>query len=50
MFKAILLQQTDDKKTRAGAIRFVVIEAPGRAGVRAAADSVVAQVLDAHTR
>jgi len=39
-----------DKKTRAGAIRFVVIEAPGRAGVRAAADSVVAQVLDAHTR
>jgi 3-dehydroquinate synthase len=39
-----------DKKSRAGAIRFVVIEAPGRAGVRHAEDTLVAQVLDAHTR
>jgi 3-dehydroquinate synthase len=39
-----------DKKSRAGAIRFVVLEAPGRAGVRSADDALVAQVLDAHTR
>ena len=39
-----------DKKTRDGAIRFVVIESPGRAGVRAADDALVAEVLDAHTR
>jgi 3-dehydroquinate synthase len=39
-----------DKKSRAGAIRFVVIEAPGRAGVHGADDAVVGQVLDAHTR
>jgi 3-dehydroquinate synthase len=39
-----------DKKARAGAIRFVVIESPGRAGVRAATDALVAEVLDAHTR
>jgi len=39
-----------DKKTRAGAIRFVVIEAPGKAGVRGAEDALVSQVLDAHTR
>jgi 3-dehydroquinate synthase len=39
-----------DKKSRAGAIRFVVIEGPGRAGVHGADDAVVAQVLDAHTR
>jgi 3-dehydroquinate synthase len=38
-----------DKKTRAGEIRFVVIEAPGRAGVRTAPDAVVAQVIEAHT-
>lgn len=39
-----------DKKARAGAIRFVVIESPGRAGVRAADDALVAEVLDAYTR
>jgi 3-dehydroquinate synthase len=39
-----------DKKSLAGAIRFVVIESPGRAGVRSAHDALVAQVLDAHTR
>ena len=39
-----------DKKARAGATRFVVIESPGRAGVRAADDALVAEVLDAHTR
>jgi 3-dehydroquinate synthase len=39
-----------DKKSRAGAIRFVVIEGPGRAGVHGADDALVAQVLDAHTR
>jgi len=39
-----------DKKSRAGAIRFVVIEAPGRAGVHGADDALVGQVLDAHTR
>ena len=38
-----------DKKSRAGAIRFVVIEAPGRAGVHGADDVLVAEVLDAHT-
>jgi len=39
-----------DKKSRAGAIRFVVIEAPGRAGVHGADDALVGQVLDAYTR
>jgi 3-dehydroquinate synthase len=39
-----------DKKARAGAIRFVVIESPGRAGVRGVDDALVAEVLDAHTR
>ena len=38
-----------DKKTQAGEIRFVVIEAPGRAGVRSAPDALVAQVIEAHT-
>ena len=38
-----------DKKAEAGEIRFVVIEAPGRAGMRSAPDALVAQVLDAHT-
>jgi 3-dehydroquinate synthase len=37
-----------DKKSEAGEIRFVVIEAPGRAGVRPAPDDVVAQVIEAH--
>lgn len=38
-----------DKKARAGQIRFVVIEAPGRAGVRSADDALVADVIAAHT-
>ena len=38
-----------DKKARAGEIRFVVIEAPGRASVRTAPDALVSQVIEAHT-
>ena len=38
-----------DKKAEAGEIRFVVIESPGRAGLRRAPDALVAQVLEAHT-
>jgi 3-dehydroquinate synthase len=37
-----------DKKAEGGAIRFVVLEAPGRAGVRAAPDDAVAEVIAAH--
>ena len=37
-----------DKKAEAGEIRFVVIEALGRAAVRGATDAMVGQVLDAH--
>ena len=36
-----------DKKAEGGTIRFVVIEAPGRAAVRAAPDELVAAVIDA---
>jgi 3-dehydroquinate synthase len=36
-----------DKKAEAGAIKFVVIEAPGRAGVRGAPDALVREVIDA---
>jgi len=39
-----------DKKSRSGLIRFVVIEAPGRAGIHGADDELVDQVLTAHTR
>ncbi len=39
-----------DKKSEAGEIRFVVLEAPGRAGVRGAPDAVVRQVLADCTR
>lgn len=39
-----------DKKSEAGEIRFVVIERPGRAAVRAAPDDVVRQVLADCTR
>lgn len=35
-----------DKKAEGGEIRFVVIESPGRAGVRAAPDALVAQVIE----
>jgi 3-dehydroquinate synthase len=38
-----------DKKAEAGEIRFVVIEAPGRAGVRPAPDAMVKQVIATHT-
>jgi 3-dehydroquinate synthase len=38
-----------DKKAEAGAIRFVVIEAPGRAAVRNADDRLVEQVIAANT-
>ena len=38
-----------DKKAEAGAIRFVVIEAPGRACVRGAPDATVQRVIEAHT-
>ena len=38
-----------DKKAEAGAIRFVVIEAPGRAGVREAPDALVRAVIEAHS-
>jgi 3-dehydroquinate synthase len=36
-----------DKKAEAGEIRFVVIDGPGRAAVRAAPDALVAEVIDA---
>jgi 3-dehydroquinate synthase len=39
-----------DKKAEGGQIRFVVIEAPGRAGVRGAPDEMVRQVLADCTR
>ena len=38
-----------DKKSSAGEIRFVVIEALGRAGVRGAPDDLVKQVIRANT-
>ncbi len=38
-----------DKKAEGGEIRFVVIEAPGRAGVRAAPDDLVARVIRRHS-
>lgn len=38
-----------DKKNEGGEIRFVVIEALGRAGVRPAPDTLVAQVIEAHS-
>lgn len=39
-----------DKKSEAGEIRFVVIEGPGRAVVRAAPDALVREVIDACCR
>lgn len=36
-----------DKKAESGEIRFVVIEAPGRAGVRGAPDALVREVINA---
>ncbi|MFG6455322.1 3-dehydroquinate synthase [Roseateles sp. BYS96W] len=37
-----------DKKAEAGAIRFVLLEAVGRAGLHAVPDAVIAEVLQAH--
>jgi 3-dehydroquinate synthase len=34
-----------DKKAEAGAMKFVTIEAPGRAGVRSAPDALVRDVI-----
>jgi 3-dehydroquinate synthase len=38
-----------DKKSEGGEIRFVVIDAPGRASMRAAPDAIVRDVIAAHT-
>ena len=38
-----------DKKAEAGAIRFVLIEAPGRATLRTAPDATVLRVIERHT-
>ena len=38
-----------DKKAEGGEIRFVVIEAPGRAAVRAAPDEVVLRIIERHS-
>jgi 3-dehydroquinate synthase len=38
-----------DKKSQGGEIRFVVIESPGRAGLRSAPDALVQRVIEAHT-
>jgi 3-dehydroquinate synthase len=37
-----------DKKAEGGEIRFVVIESPGRAGMRSAPDAMVAEVIAEH--
>jgi 3-dehydroquinate synthase len=37
-----------DKKSEGGAIRFVLIEALGRAGMHSVDDALVAQVLEVH--
>ena len=39
-----------DKKSEAGEIRFVLIDGPGQACVRAAPDAVVREVIDACCR
>ena len=39
-----------DKKAEAGQTRFVVLSAPGRAVLRAAADELVAEAIEKHTR
>jgi 3-dehydroquinate synthase len=36
-----------DKKAEGGEIRFVVVEAPGRAALRPAPDALVARVIEA---
>jgi 3-dehydroquinate synthase len=37
-----------DKKSESGALRFVLIDAPGRAGVHAVDEGLVAEVIEAH--
>ena len=39
-----------DKKAQAGEIRFVLIDAPGRAAVRTAPDAAVLRVIEQHSR
>jgi 3-dehydroquinate synthase len=39
-----------DKKSEGGEIRFVVLDGPGRAAVRSAPDSLVAEVIEAHSQ
>lgn len=39
-----------DKKSEAGEIRFVLLDGPGRAVMRAAPDALVAEVIEARTR
>ena len=48
--EAYLALMRVDKKAEGGALRFVLIEAPGRAGVHAADEALVAQVIEAHCR
>jgi 3-dehydroquinate synthase len=38
-----------DKKAEGGAIRFVVIEQPGRAATRTAPDELVSRVIERHS-
>ena len=38
-----------DKKAEGGEMRFVVIESPGRAGVRSVPDEIITAVIEAHT-
>ena len=38
-----------DKKAEAGAIRFILIEAPGRAAMREAPEATVRAVIEAHS-
>jgi len=38
-----------DKKAEAGELRFIVVEAIGRAGLRTAPDELVARVIERHS-
>jgi 3-dehydroquinate synthase len=38
-----------DKKAEGGMLRFVLLDAPGRATVRTVPDELVEQVLEVHT-
>ena len=48
--EAYLALMRVDKKADGGALRFVLIEAPGRAGVHSADDALVARVIEDHCR